>query len=83
MKDALIGPGLVATRVLNAEGEVVAALSVVVASGSVDLRAVRPAVIASGLAVSRRLGWQPAVGVRKVREHGSGRRWPTARRISI
>ncbi|WP_456340840.1 IclR family transcriptional regulator domain-containing protein [Streptomyces shenzhenensis] len=61
-------PGVdsVATRVLNADGEVVAALSVVVATGSVDLRAVRPAVIASGLAVSRRLGWHPSAGVRQV-----------------
>lgn len=59
-------PGVdsVATRVLNADGEVVAALSVVVGAGSVDLRAVRPAVIASGLAVSRRLGWHPSAGVR-------------------
>ncbi|WP_330293096.1 IclR family transcriptional regulator [Streptomyces sp. NBC_00576] len=56
----------VATRVLNADGEVVAALSVVVGTGSVDLWAVRPAVIASGLAVSRRLGWHPSVGVRWV-----------------
>ncbi|MET9793800.1 IclR family transcriptional regulator [Streptomyces canus] len=59
-------PGVdsVATRVLNADGEVVAALSVVVGSGSVDLRAIRPAVIASGLAVSRRLGWHRPAGVR-------------------
>ncbi|WP_236670088.1 IclR family transcriptional regulator [Streptomyces antimycoticus] len=59
-------PGVdsVATRVLNANGEVVAALSVVVAAGSVDLRAVRPAVIASGLAVSRGLGWHPSAEVR-------------------
>ncbi|WP_246096379.1 IclR family transcriptional regulator domain-containing protein [Streptomyces botrytidirepellens] len=59
-------PGVesVATRVINADGEVVAALSVVVSAGSVDLRTVRPAVIASGLAVSRRLGWRPSAGVR-------------------
>jgi hypothetical protein len=48
------------------DGEVVAALSVVVGAGSVDLRTVRPAVIASGLAVSRRLGWHPSAGVRQV-----------------
>jgi DNA-binding IclR family transcriptional regulator len=58
------GADSVATRVLNADGEVVAALSVVVSAGSVDLRAVRPAVIASGLAVSRSLGWRPWAGAR-------------------
>jgi DNA-binding IclR family transcriptional regulator len=58
------GADSVATRVLNADGEVVAALSVVVSAGSVDLRAVRPAVIASGLAVSRSLGWHPSTGAR-------------------
>lgn len=59
-------PGVdsVATRILDADGEVVAALGVVVRAGTVDLRTVRPAVIASGLAVSRRLGWHPASGVR-------------------
>jgi DNA-binding IclR family transcriptional regulator len=58
------GADSVATRVLNADGEVVAALPVVVSAGSVDLRAVRPAVIASGLAVSRSLGWHPSTGAR-------------------
>lgn len=60
-------PGVdsVATRVLDGDGEVVAALGVVVRAGTVDLRTVRPAVIASGLAVSRRLGWQPVTGVRR------------------
>ena len=54
----------VATRIMNADGQVIAALSVVVRTGSADLRTVRPAVIASGLAVSRRLGWAPLAGVR-------------------
>ncbi|MFJ9179453.1 IclR family transcriptional regulator [Streptomyces sp. NPDC102360] len=58
------GADSVATRILNAEGEVVAALSVVAGAGTIDLHTVRPALIASGLAVSRRLGWHPAVGVR-------------------
>jgi DNA-binding IclR family transcriptional regulator len=51
-------PGVdsVAARVLDADGEVAAALSVVVAAGSVDLHAIRPAVLASALAISRRLG---------------------------
>ncbi|MCX5536037.1 IclR family transcriptional regulator [Streptomyces sp. NBC_00006] len=59
-------PGVdsVATRVLDADGAVVAALGVVVRAGTADLRAVRPAVIASGLAVSRGLGWLPRSGVR-------------------
>lgn len=53
------GADSVATRIMNADGDVVAALSVVVKTGSVDLHAVRPAVIAAGLAVSRGLGWTP------------------------
>ncbi|MFD4602697.1 hypothetical protein ACFWPQ_32305 [Streptomyces sp. NPDC058464] len=52
-----------ATRIMNADGEVAAALSVVVSSGSVDLHTLRPAVIAAGLAVSRGLGRQPSAGV--------------------
>ncbi|MCX5085729.1 IclR family transcriptional regulator [Streptomyces sp. NBC_00401] len=60
-----LGVDSVATRVLNAEGEVVAALSVVVSAGTVDLRTVRPAVIACGLAVSRSLGWRPSAGTRQ------------------
>ncbi|MCX4409957.1 MULTISPECIES: IclR family transcriptional regulator [unclassified Streptomyces] len=63
-EETTLGVDSVATRILNADGEVVAALSVVVGAGSVDLRAIRPAVIASGLAVSRRLGWHPPAGVR-------------------
>ncbi|WP_206641368.1 IclR family transcriptional regulator [Nonomuraea polychroma] len=56
-------PGVdsVATRIIDADGEVVAALSVVVRSGSVDLRTVIPAVVTSGLGVSRRLGRHPPV----------------------
>src|SRR6266536_1960104 len=54
----------VATRIMDAEGRVVAALSVVVRSSSVALRAVMPSVVASGLGISRRLGWTPDVGVR-------------------
>jgi DNA-binding IclR family transcriptional regulator len=53
----------VATRIIDAEGRVVAALSVVVRSGSVALRTVIPSVVASGLGISRRLGWTPDVGV--------------------
>jgi DNA-binding IclR family transcriptional regulator len=49
-----------ATRIMDAEGRVIAALSVVVRSSSVALREVVPSVVASGLGISRRLGWTPA-----------------------
>lgn len=61
------GADSVATRVMDADGQVVAALSVVVRSGSVALRAVLPSVVTSGLGISRRLGWAPDVGVRPAR----------------
>jgi DNA-binding IclR family transcriptional regulator len=54
----------VATRIIDAEGRVVAALSVVVRSGSVSLTAAVPSVVTSGLGISRRLGWAPNVRVR-------------------
>jgi DNA-binding IclR family transcriptional regulator len=55
----------VATRIMDADGWVVAALSVVVRSSSVALRAVIPSVVASGLGISRRLGWTPASARRR------------------
>ncbi|GCB45331.1 iclR family transcriptional regulator [Streptomyces sp. NL15-2K] len=58
------GADSVATRIMDAEGRVVAALSVVVRSGSVPLAAVVPSVVTSGPGISRRLGWTPDVGVR-------------------
>jgi DNA-binding IclR family transcriptional regulator len=58
------GGDSVATRIMDAEGRVVAALSVVVRSGSVSLTAAVPSVVTSGLGISRRLGWTPDVGVR-------------------
>jgi DNA-binding IclR family transcriptional regulator len=58
------GAESVATRIMDAEGRVVAALSVVVRSGSLPLRSVIPSVVASGLGISRRLGWTPNGGVR-------------------
>ncbi|GCB43861.1 IclR family transcriptional regulator [Streptomyces sp. NL15-2K] len=70
-QETTLGADSVATRVLNDEGKVVAALSVVVAAGSVDLRTIRPAIIASGLAVSRRLGWHPSAGVEQAQVYGS------------
>lgn len=53
----------VATRVVNGEGRVVAALSVVVRAHSVKHQAVLPSVIASALGISRLLGWRPGVHV--------------------
>lgn len=53
------GGDSVATRIMDAGGRVVAALSVVVRSGSVSLTAVVPSVVTSGLGISRRLGWAP------------------------
>jgi DNA-binding IclR family transcriptional regulator len=50
----------VATRILDGEGRVVAALSVVVRAGSVRPHATLPSVVTSGLALSRMLGWRPA-----------------------
>jgi DNA-binding IclR family transcriptional regulator len=58
------GADSVATRIMDGEGRVVAALSVVVRSGSVSPTAAVPSVVTSGLGISRRLGWTPTVGVR-------------------
>jgi DNA-binding IclR family transcriptional regulator len=57
------GADSVATRIMNGEGRVVAALSVVVRAGSVRVRAVLPSVVTSGLAISRTLGWRPGTRV--------------------
>jgi DNA-binding IclR family transcriptional regulator len=61
------GADSVATRIVDAEGRVVAALSVVVGSGSLPLTAIVPSVVTSALGISRRLGWTPDVGVRNGR----------------
>ncbi|MEU0312892.1 IclR family transcriptional regulator [Nocardioides sp. NPDC006273] len=58
------GADSIATRVLDREGHVVAALSVVVRSGSVQPQTVLPSVITSGLGLSRTLGWRPGVRFR-------------------
>jgi DNA-binding IclR family transcriptional regulator len=55
------GADSVATRIMDVEGRVVAALSVVVRTGSVSLTAAVPSVVTSGLGISRRLGWSPNV----------------------
>lgn len=54
----------VATRIIDADGTVVGAVSVVVRAGSVKLQAALPSVITSGLAISRALGWHPGVPIR-------------------
>jgi DNA-binding IclR family transcriptional regulator len=59
------GADSVATRILDNEGRVVAALSVVVRTGSVKPQSVLPSVITSGLGLSRRLGWRPGIRVRE------------------
>ncbi|MBO0808433.1 MAG: IclR family transcriptional regulator [Actinobacteria bacterium] len=59
------GVDSVATRIMDAAGQVVAALSVVIRSGSVTTATVVPAVVASGLGISRRLGWSPGARVQE------------------
>ncbi|MFK0159953.1 IclR family transcriptional regulator [Streptomyces sp. NPDC090493] len=55
----------VATRIMDANGHVVAALSVVVRSGSVKHQSALPSVVTCGLGISRRLGWRPDIRIRK------------------
>ncbi len=55
----------VATRIVDGRGRVVAALSVVLQAGSVKHHATLPSVLASGLGISRQLGWRPGVRVRE------------------
>jgi DNA-binding IclR family transcriptional regulator len=59
-----VGADSIATRIADGEGRVVAALSVVVRSGSVDRRAALPSLITAGLGVSRMLGWRPGIRIR-------------------
>ncbi len=58
------GADSVATRIVDGSGKVVAALAVIVKSGSVRLQAIQPSVVASGLGLSRLLGWRPGIIVR-------------------
>ncbi|MBX3095173.1 MAG: IclR family transcriptional regulator [Cryobacterium sp.] len=60
-----VGADSVASRIMDGDGRVVAALSVVVQSGSVELQAAIPSVIASGLGISRALGWTPGTPIRR------------------
>ena len=57
------GADSVAARVVDVDGRVVAALSVVIRSGSRDLATLVGPVLTSALSISRRLGWTPEVGV--------------------
>jgi DNA-binding IclR family transcriptional regulator len=61
-----VGADSIATRIVDADGRVVAALSVVVRTGSVHHQAALPSLIASGLGVSRMLGWRPGIKIRGV-----------------
>lgn len=63
-EELTVGADSLATRILNSDGRVVAALSVVVRARSVKLHAASPAVVNSGLRLSRRLGWRPGTAVR-------------------
>ncbi|MEU6225210.1 IclR family transcriptional regulator [Streptomyces sp. NPDC047042] len=58
------GAESVATRIVDGRGQVVAALSVVVAAGSIKLQAAVPSLVASGLGLSRSLGWRPGIPIR-------------------
>ncbi|MFJ9243918.1 IclR family transcriptional regulator [Streptomyces sp. NPDC101776] len=58
------GAESVATRIIDSSGKVVAALSVVVAAGSIKLQAAVPSLVASGLGLSRSLGWRPGIPIR-------------------
>ncbi|MFE2424686.1 IclR family transcriptional regulator [Streptomyces hokutonensis] len=58
------GAESVATRIVDGSGKVVAALSVVVAAGSIKLQAAVPSLVASGLGLSRSLGWRPGIPIR-------------------
>lgn len=62
-----LSPGAlsVATRIVDGSGRVVASLSVVVRAGSVQVPAIVPSVVTSGLAISRTLGWRPGVKIRE------------------
>ncbi|TMR94154.1 IclR family transcriptional regulator [Nonomuraea basaltis] len=59
------GADSVATRIVDGHGRVVAALSVVLRAGSVKHQAALPSVLASGLGISRQLGWRPGIRIRE------------------
>jgi DNA-binding IclR family transcriptional regulator len=59
-----VGADSFASRIMDHEGHVVAALAVVVRADSVQPQSILPSLLTSGLGVSRRLGWQPGVKVK-------------------
>lgn len=64
-EELTLGADSVATRIMDADGNVVAALSVVVRAGSLKLPAVMPSIVTSGLAISRALGWRTGLSARE------------------
>ncbi|MEV6903968.1 IclR family transcriptional regulator [Amycolatopsis sp. NPDC051372] len=58
------GADSVGARITDGHGRVVAALSVVVRTGSLDLATVVAPVLSSAFSISRRLGWRPGIGLR-------------------
>lgn len=61
------GADSVASRIIDGQGRVVAALSVVLRTGSVKHQAALPSVVASGLGISRMLGWRPGTRIHEAR----------------
>ncbi|HSF26174.1 MAG TPA: IclR family transcriptional regulator [Actinomycetes bacterium] len=60
-EELTLGADSVSARIMNGQGDVLAALSVVVRTGSVSAQAVLPTLITSALAISRTFGWHPGV----------------------
>ncbi|WP_024933996.1 IclR family transcriptional regulator [Actinomadura welshii] len=61
------GADSVATRIVNGQGHVVAAMSVVLRTGSVTHQAALPSLVAGGLGISRLLGRRPGTRLREGR----------------
>ena len=60
-EELTLGADSVSARIMNGQGDVLAALSVVLRTGSVSSQAVLPTLITSALAISRTFGWHPGV----------------------
>ncbi|MCP9953531.1 hypothetical protein LUW76_34405 [Actinomadura madurae] len=59
------GADSVATRIVDGQGQVVAAMSVVLRTGSVTHQAALPSLVTGGLGISRLLGRRPGVRMRE------------------
>ncbi|MGH3167400.1 MAG: IclR family transcriptional regulator domain-containing protein, partial [Trebonia sp.] len=57
------GADSVATRVVDGRGRVVAALSVVVRAGTIQLHSAVPSLVSNGLGLSRSIGCRPGIPV--------------------